>query len=107
MLLTTSAIVLSKLKYRDYDLIVKCYSAEKGIISFLLRGVLKSRKGQTKVAHFQPLTQLQIVTDYKSNRSLQTIKELKIETIYLSLHTHVLKSSIVMFLSEVLTSTLQ
>ena len=107
MLLTTKAIVLSKLKYRDHDLIVKCYTAEKGVLSFLLRGVLKSRKGHAKVAHFQPLTQVQIVTNYKSNKSLQVIKEVKFTTIYQSLHSHILKSSIVMFLSEVLNSTLQ
>ena len=107
MLLTTKAIVLSKLKYRDHDLIVKCYTEEKGILSFLLRGVLKSRKGYAKAAHFQLLTQLQIVVNYKSNKSLQTIKEVKLSAIYGSLHSHVLKSSIVMFLSEVLASTLQ
>ncbi len=43
MLITTNAIVLSKLRYRDNDLIVKCYTQETGIVSFLLRGVLKSR----------------------------------------------------------------
>lgn len=107
MLLNTNAIVLSKLKYRDHDLIVKCYTAEKGVLSFLLRGVLKSKKGGAKVAHFQLLTQLQIVVNYKSNKSLQTIKEVKISAVYVSLHSHVLKSSIVMFLSEVLSSALQ
>ncbi|GGZ84410.1 DNA repair protein RecO [Algibacter mikhailovii] len=107
MLLTTNAIVLSKLKYRDHDLIVKCYTQEKGILSFLLRGILKSKKGSIKAAHFQPLTQLQIVVNFKTNKSLQTIKEVKLLAIYNSLHSHVLKSSIVIFLSEVLSSTLQ
>ncbi|KAB1067355.1 DNA repair protein RecO [Tamlana haliotis] len=106
MIITTNAIVLSKLKYRDNDLIVKCFTQEKGVISFLLRGILKSKKSQNKAAYFQPLSQIQIVIDYKSNRSLQTIKETKLTVIYSSLHSHVLKSSIVLFLSEVLSSTL-
>lgn len=107
MLATTNAIVLSKLKYKDNDLIVKCYTQQFGVLSFLLRGVLKSKKGNSKVAYFQLLSQLQIVILYKENRSLQTIKETKLNSIYTTLHTNVLKSSIVMFLSEVLSNTLK
>ena len=107
MLLTTNAIVLSKLKYRDNDLIVKCYTQQLGIVSFLLRSVLKSKKGHSKVAYFQLLSQLQLEVVYKNNRSLQVIKETKLNTIYTSLHSNVLKSSIVMFLSEVLSNTLK
>ena len=106
MLLTTNAIVLSKLRYRDNDLIVKCYTQKEGIVSYLLKGVLKSKKG-SKVAYYQLLTQLQIVTDFKPSRSLQYIKEAKINYLYSSLHTNVLKSAIVMFLAEVLSSSLQ
>lgn len=107
MLITTNAIVLSKLRYKDNDLIVKCYTQELGVVSFLLRGVLKSKKGNSKVAYFQLLSQLQIVFIHKNTRSLQSIKETKLNHIYSSLHSNVLKGSIVMFLSEVLSNTLQ
>lgn len=106
MLLSTNAIVLSKLRYRDNDLIIKCYTQKEGIVSYLLRGVLKSKKG-SKTAYYQLLTQLQLVTDFKPSRSLQYIKEVKINHLYSSLHTNVLKSAIVMFLAEVLSSSLQ
>jgi len=107
MLITTNAIVLSKLRYKDNDLIVKCYTQEMGVISFLIRGVLKSKKGSSKTAYFQVLSQLQIVFTHKNTRSLQSIKETKSNCIYTSIHTNVLKGSIVMFLSEVLSNTLQ
>ncbi|SHI66987.1 DNA repair protein RecO [Algibacter luteus] len=107
MFITTNAIVLSKLRYRDNDLIVKCYTQKIGIVSFLLRGVLKSKKGGSKTAHFQLLSQLQLEFDQKNNRSLQTIKESRLNFIYSSVHSNVLKSAIVMFLSEVLSNTLQ
>ena len=107
MLITTNAIVLSRIKFKDNDLIVKCYTQEKGIISFLLRGVLKSSKSSTKAAYFQLLSQLQLIIDYKENRSLQVVKETKLNTIYSTLHSNVLKGSIVMFLSEVLSSSLK
>ena len=107
MLITTNAIVLSKLKYKDNDLIVKCYTQQLGVISFLLRGVLKSNKSNTKVAYFQPLSQLQLSIVYKQNRSLQSVSDTKMNHVYTSLHTNILKSAIVMFLSEVLSSTLK
>ena len=107
MLVTTQAIVLSKLKYRDNDLIVKCYTQQLGIVSFLLRGVLKSKKGGARTAYFQLLSQLQLTLNYKDNRSLQTLTDVRLNHLYSSLHTHVLKSAIVMFLSEVLSSGLR
>jgi len=106
-MLTTNAIVLSKIRYRDNDLIIKCYTQEKGLVSYLLRGVLKSKKGKTRPAYFQLLSQLQIVAIHKSNRSLQTIKEVKLNYLYCSLHTEVIKSSIALFLAEVLTNSLK
>jgi len=107
MLVKTEAIVLSKLKYRDNDLIVKCYTKELGVVSFLLRGVLKSKKGSAKIAYFQLLSQLKITINHKNNRSLQGLSEVRLNHMYVSLHTHVLKSAIVMFLAEVLSSALR
>jgi DNA repair protein RecO (recombination protein O) len=107
MYTTTNAIVLSKIRYRDNDLIIKCFTQENGIVSYLLRGVFKSKKAHSKMAYFQLLSQLQLVTDYKPKRSLQYIKEVKINHFYSSLHTHILKSAIVIFLAEVLSNVLQ
>jgi DNA repair protein RecO (recombination protein O) len=107
MNVTTNAIVLSKLRYRDNDLIVTCYTEHYGLLSFLLRGVLKRKKGLTKTAYFQLLSQLNLEIIFKPNRSLQTIKEAKMNHVYSSLHANVGKSAIVMFLSEVLASVLK
>jgi len=107
MIITTNAIVLSKIRYRDNDLIVKCYTQQLGVLSFLLRGVLKSKKGLSKTAYFQMLSQLHLEIDFFPNRSLHTIKESRINHLYSSLHTNILKSSIVMFLSEVLSNILK
>ncbi|GAL68308.1 DNA repair protein RecO [Jejuia pallidilutea] len=73
----------------------------------MVRGVLKSKKSNTKVAYFQLLSQIQVVFNYTKTRSLYTLKEVKTTAIYTSLHSHILKSSVVMFLSEILATTLQ
>lgn len=107
MLVKTQAIVLSKIRYRDHDIIVKCYTKNRGVVSYLLRGVLKSKKGSAQIAYFQPLSQLEIEENYRPNQSLQFIKDVKLGVSYRSMHTNILKASIVMFLSEVLSATLK
>ncbi|MFD1016847.1 DNA repair protein RecO [Winogradskyella rapida] len=107
MLSKNNSIVLSKLKFRDHDLIVKCYTEHRGVVSYLLRGVLKSKKGRSKMVYYQELSQLEIEESYKPNQSLQYIKEVKFNYIYKSLHTNIYKSSIVMFLAEILSHVLK
>lgn len=106
MLTKGKAIVLSSLKYKDNDLIVKCYTSHRGCVSYLQRGVLKSKKGRIKAVYFQPLSQLEIDETYRPNRSLQVLKEIKPLYLYSSLHTNLIKASVAMFLAEVLSSTL-
>jgi DNA repair protein RecO (recombination protein O) len=107
MLSKNNSIVLSKLKYREYDLIVKCYTQQRGVVSYILRGILKSKKSQTKTVYFQALSQLQIEESFKPNQSLHSIKEVKLNYIYKSLHTNIYKSAIVLFLSEILSNVLK
>ncbi|NNE31800.1 MAG: DNA repair protein RecO [Winogradskyella sp.] len=102
-----NCIVLSKLKYKDYDLIVKCYTQERGVVSYILRGILRSKKSQTKTVYFQSLSQLQIEENYRPNNSLQSIREIKPTYIYKTLHTNIYKSAIVLFLSEILSNVLK
>ena len=103
----TKAIVLSKIRFKDNDLIVKCYTSNQGIVSYLLNGVLKSKKSNKKIAYFQPLSLLDLETDHKDNRSLQYIKDLKTNFLYSSLHTNIVKSAIAMFLAEILSQALK
>ena len=48
MFTRTEAIVLSSLRYNESDLIVKCYTKSQGILSFIVKGVLKSKRGKFK-----------------------------------------------------------
>lgn len=107
MLITTKAIVFSALKYGEADLIARCFTDKSGLKTYLLRGILKSKKGKLKASLFQPLTQLEIVAQHKDKGSLEYIREAKLLLPYQSLHTDVLKSSVVMFLSEVLRNAVK
>lgn len=107
MLITTRAIVFGSIKYREADLIVSCFTEKSGLKSYLLRGILKSRKGKLKVSLFQPLTQLELVANHKDKGSLESMKEAKLLFPYQSLHTNVVKSSVVFFLAEALRNAVK
>ena len=105
--ITTKAIVLSTIKYGDTSLIVKCFTEVEGIKTYLIKGLFKSKRGAIKVAHFQPLTQLQIVANHNTKGNLNNIKEVRVLHHYKSLYTHIIKQSIVLFISEILTTTIK
>ena len=95
------AIVISNLKYSDNSLIVKCFTKTLGTRSYLQQGILSAKKNSQTIALFQPFTLLELVATHKSNGSLGRIKEAKVTTPYLSLHTDIYKSTVSLFLSEI------
>lgn len=101
------AIVLSSLKFGDTSLIVKCYTEEEGVKSYLIRGVLKPKKTGIKAAYFQPLTQLKIIAKHNTKGTLNSIKEVQVVNPYKTIHTDIVKQSVVFFLSEILASSIQ
>lgn len=107
MLVNTNAIVISALKYGEADLIVKCFTKESGLKTYLLRGILKSKKGKFKTSMFQPLSQLELQAKHKDKGTLEYLQDAKILLTYKSLHTNVVKSSMVLFISEVLKNSVQ
>lgn len=101
----TKAIVLSSIKYGDADLIVKCYT-EVGVKSYLLKQILRTKRRRLKASYFQPLTQLQLVASHNEKGNLNYIKEAHIYNPYRTIQTDIIKQTIAIFLSEVLSKSL-
>jgi len=106
MIQTHKAIVLSSLKYGEADLIVKCYT-EIGLKSYMLKGILKQKKGRIASAYFLPLSQLELTANYPPQKQLFFIKEVGVAYPYQRIATDIVKQTIVVFLSEVLSSALK
>jgi DNA repair protein RecO (recombination protein O) len=106
-IINTNAIVLSSLKYGDTSLIVRCFTFHEGIKSYLIRGVLKAKKGKIKAAYFQPLTQLNIEASHNNKGNLNSLKEVHVVNPYKSIYTTIFKQTIVLFLSEILSNSIQ
>lgn len=106
MQVSTDAIVISSVKYGDTSLIVKCYTREEGIKSYLLQGILNKKKGKLNKSQFFPLSIIHINASHNNKGNLNRITEAKIIHPSQTLHVDLMKQSIVFFISEFLSSVL-
>ena len=107
MLTKSRGIVLNFIKYKESSIITKIYTEEFGIISCIVNGVRSSKAKGNKIAFYQPLTILDLVIYYKPNQELHRISEAKISYPYQSLSFNIAKSSITIFLTEILGKILK
>ena len=98
------AFVIRSIKNGETSLIVSCYLEDIGFKSFIVKGVFGSKKSKFSKAHFFPLNIIHLNYSYTEGRDLGLIKEVKSEMLYNTLHSDVQKSSIIIFLSEILNS---
>ncbi|WP_276379719.1 DNA repair protein RecO [Flavobacterium sp. H4147] len=107
MLVKTKAIVISSLKFQEKSLIVKCFTLSNGLKSYFVRDAFSSRKANQKIAYFQPFSILEIEAVHKNKGTLENFKEIKSAIPFQSIHTDIVKSTMVMFLSEMLHYSIQ
>ena len=105
--LQSPLVVLSSIRYGETSLIVKAYTRELGIQTYLVRGVLKPKKSGLRSAYFQPLSCLDAVVTHKPNLDrLETIKEAKPSHAFSQIRSDVIKSSTALFLAELFSAAL-
>ncbi|PIE85944.1 MAG: DNA repair protein RecO [Bacteroidia bacterium] len=105
MIVKTKAIVLKTINYLDTSVVVQLYTEEKGRLSILVNGVRSKKKGK-KIMFFQPASMLELDLYYNPKRELQSIKEVNLAYFYQSLPYNPVKSTIALFLCDVLTKIL-
>lgn len=102
MLVKTKAIVISSLRYQEKSLIVKCFTLSDGLKSYFVPNAFSTKKSSQKIAYFQPLTILEIEATHKNKGTLEHFKELKLATAFHSITTNIVKSTLAIFVSEML-----
>lgn len=103
----TKAIVLRSIRYSEADLIATCYTASDGLKSYILKGILKTKKGKLKAPMFQPFSQLEIMARHRNKGTLDYIKEASITSVNPEIRTDVYKSSMAIFLAEVIQHSIK
>ena len=107
MVLTTKGIVLSSIKYGDTNLIVSCFTEVSGLKSYMLHRILSSKRGKLKSSYFQPLTLLELEVIHKDKGTLERIQEAKVIHPFQTLHVDMVKTTMVIFLAEVIRNSIK
>ncbi len=104
MIVKTEAICLKNTRYGETSVICKMFTLEHGLSSFLIQGI--SRKSSSiKPSHIAPGNILELVIYQKPFSTLQRIKEIKVVNPIISIHTDMVKNSILQFMIEIIAKT--
>ena len=106
MLTKIRAIVINTVNYSESSVVLKCYTDLYGLQSYMVNGV-KSKKGAIKPSHLMPLNLLDLEAYHWQNKSLQRIKELKCNPMLQHLHFDIIKSSLAIFIAEVIHKSIR
>jgi DNA repair protein RecO (recombination protein O) len=102
----TDAIVLGAVKYGENGRVLKCYTEQFGLQSYMVNSI-SSKKGVIKSAMILPLTQLTIVASHKDKGTLERIKECTVAHPYTGIYVDPVRNALALFLAEVLMRSLK
>ncbi|RYD82795.1 MAG: DNA repair protein RecO [Sphingobacteriales bacterium] len=101
MLVKTGGIVIKNTKYSDSSIITKIYTRSLGMQTYMIHGI-HSAKAAIKPSLLQPLVLLDLVVYSNPIKNIQRIKEAIPNPTLRSLHFDVVKSTIGLFVAELL-----
>lgn len=103
---TIQGIVLQSIRYGDTSLIVKVFTRNYGLRSYMVKGAF-NHNSKSRAALFQNLHLINYMEVGKPNKSsLGYMKDVQLTTIYQSIPFVMNKGAILMYVSELLTKTL-
>ena len=106
MLHKTRGIALHTVKFSETSIIAKIYTELFGLQSYLIKGIRKQHS-RIKPGLFQPLTILDLTVYHKETGSLQSLKEVHNLYPYQSLPFDIMKSSIALFMNELIYKSIR
>ena len=106
MLYETKGIFLHSIKYSETSMIIKVYTESFGIKSYLLKGAYR-KKSAIKANIFNPLCNLNIIGYTNKNSQLNFVKEISVSNLLVKSYGNIYKSSILLFLNEMLYNCLK
>lgn len=106
MLQHTRGIVFRSVKYGETSLISKIYTEQFGLQSYIIKGI-RSAKSKMKAGLLQPLSLLDMQVYHRENKNINYLKEISPAVIFTSLPFDVRKSSVGIFMIEVLLQSIK
>jgi len=101
----TEGIVINYIKHRETSIITRIYTSRFGLQHYIVNGVRKP-KARHSLSLFQPMTILDLVVYHKGEGGLNRIYEIQCPKPFETIAFDVKKSSISLFLTEMLSFSL-
>ena len=105
MIVNTPALVLKTFPYGETSLISRCFTEEKGKVSFIIKGA-QTKKNFT-AAYFQPLSYIQIIYNENEKRELQIVSKVNFVEIWLKIPSSLKKMTLLQSILEITDFTLE
>jgi len=105
MIIDTDAIVLKTFSYGETSLISRCFTKDKGKISFIIKGA-KSKKNLIS-PYFQPLSFINIIYKENEKRELQVVSKVSFVQIWTQIPLSLRKMSLSQSILEISDFTLE
>ncbi|MGV3686159.1 MAG: DNA repair protein RecO [Daejeonella sp.] len=106
MLHKTRGIVFKVTDYSESSVVVQIFTEKFGLQSYLINGV-KKPKAKIRMNSLQPLHLLDMIVYHKTSGSIQRVSELRHQPVFQTIPYDIVKSSVTMFLNEVLYKSLR
>lgn len=106
MISKTRGIVFRFTKFKETSIIVSIFTEEFGLQSYIVNGV-RSKSARNKIALYQPLSLLSLVVYHRERANIERIKEVSCLHPYRTLTSDVKKSTLAIFVNEVLNKTVK
>lgn len=106
MIFKTRGIVFRFTKFRETSIIVTIFTELFGLQSYIVNGV-RSKTSKNRIALYQPLTLLNLVVYHRENANIERIKEVSCLYPYRSLTSNIKKSTLAIFMNELLNKTVR
>jgi DNA repair protein RecO (recombination protein O) len=107
MLSKTRGIVISHIKYKETSIIVKIYTEEFGLQTYIVNGVRSGKSSKSTIALYQSLNLLDLVVYHKEGNAINHIKEIKVAFVFKQIPYDHIKCAIAIFLTEILQKTIK
>jgi DNA repair protein RecO (recombination protein O) len=105
MLYKTQGIALSYIKFKESSIIARIFTRAFGMQSYIVNSV-RTKSTKTRIALFQPLTILDLVVYHNKKKEINRISEIKCQYNSKTIPFNIKKTSIGLFLTELLNQTL-
>lgn len=106
MLHKTRGIVIKSTNYSETSIVVQVFTETFGMQSYMVNGARKS-KARLPSNLFQPLNLLEMVVYHKQTANIQRISEARNYPFYENVPFDIVKSSLVLFLNELLYKSIR